>query len=181
MALKIELWDTIVENNKTRAIAYFKPSLAFKNYVDNNRNYNLPVTINGTQKPYNGLQYVTIDQSSKPTRNFSQYLATHVPKCKPPFLNEETYYVAILPLLTDIPKDNGTIIHILEEENLKEDSIKENSLKEPTGENLKGRHHKGRHHKGHKGMGMTEIGISTVVILLLLFISFGGGWILSKK
>ena len=34
---------------------------------------------------------------------------------------------------------------------------------------------------GHKGMNMTEIGISTVVIILLLFISFGGGWMLTKK
>jgi hypothetical protein len=180
MALKIELWDTIVENNKTRAIAYFKPSLAFKNYVDNNRNYNLPVTIKGTQKPYNGLQYVTIDQSSKPTRNFSQYLSTHVPKCKPPFLNEETYYVAILPLLTDIPKDNGTISHILEEENPEEHLKEELAREDHKGDDRHKGHHKD-HHKGHKGMGMTEIGISTVVILLLLFISFGGGWILTKK
>ena len=69
--------------------------------------------IKGTQKPYDGLQYVTIDQSSKPTRKFSQYRATHVPKCKPPFLNEETYYVAILPLLTDVPKTMGVCTDVV--------------------------------------------------------------------
>ena len=176
MSQKIELWDVIVENNKQCAMAYFKPSLEFKNYVDNNRNYNLPVTINGTTI-HDGLQYVTIDQSSKPTRKFSQYLSTHVPKCKPPFLNEETYYVAILTSLSLIPKQMGTISHILENKKVNKKVNKKENKKENLGENLG----KNKNHHGHNGMNMTEIGITTVVIILLLFISFGGGWIIANK
>lgn len=65
--IKILYWTPLTfDNTKFTPVFFFKPNLELLTYIEQNGYFNIPITISGTNKLYDGFTYVLMDIATMP-------------------------------------------------------------------------------------------------------------------